>query len=174
LLPYTDDIRVYCACCMQTGLMGSLTNFWGSRVPSVAKNAIHALQIISYGQSVQILTLTNTSLECWQVCCLVTHFWLTIHLPIFFGIPSIFVSSGTCAGMLFGTTRFIAGCLLCMLILPLLSADGHASRKYSTSPLVTSCAEQHAEAGSGHSPAITLQLVCSVHEGQQAQPCCSS
>ena len=67
IMPNTDDMRVKCACCMQTSLMGSLTNFWGSRVASVAKNAIHALHVISYEQSLQILTLTNASLECWQV-----------------------------------------------------------------------------------------------------------
>ncbi|KAL0051061.1 hypothetical protein WJX82_001259 [Trebouxia sp. C0006] len=51
----------------ETSLMGSLTTFWGSRVASVAKNAIHALHIISYDQSLQILALTNASLECWQM-----------------------------------------------------------------------------------------------------------
>ena len=67
IMPNTDDMRVKCACCMQTSLMGSLTNFWGSRVASVAKNAIHALHVIPYEESLQILTLTNASLECWQV-----------------------------------------------------------------------------------------------------------
>ena len=66
---------------MQTSLMGSLTNLWGSRVASVAKSAILALQVILYEQSLQILALTSASIECWQVWGLVTHFWLTVHLP---------------------------------------------------------------------------------------------
>ncbi|DBB00160.1 hypothetical protein WJX77_011844 [Trebouxia sp. C0004] len=51
----------------KTSLMGSLTNFWESRVASVAKNAIHALQVILYEKSLKILALTNASLECWQM-----------------------------------------------------------------------------------------------------------
>ncbi|KAA6422712.1 MAG: hypothetical protein FRX49_07247 [Trebouxia sp. A1-2] len=39
-----------------TSLMGSLTNFWGSRVASVAKNAIHALQMATPpGSTAQLL-----------------------------------------------------------------------------------------------------------------------
>ena len=47
--------------------MGSLSQFWGRRQLPSAKVAVSSLQLIHAGQSVQILVLSKTSMDCWQV-----------------------------------------------------------------------------------------------------------
>ena len=59
--------------------MGSLSQFWGRRALPAAKAAVCALQLLPDGQSVQILALTNSSLDCWQVSPAEPHTHPTYH-----------------------------------------------------------------------------------------------